>query len=415
MKAPTIRICTTVAWGCLALNATAAPVDFVRDVRPIFEKHCYECHGEKKQKSGLRLDVKAAALRGGDEHAPDIIAGKAKESPLMKMVLSEDKDERMPPKGEGLSATEIAMLTGWINEGAVWPDGVDVVKVKDKRDHWSFKPLNVISTLAEKPAEAGLKPKASFIDAFVIAKLKENGLAMSPPAGRVAWLRRVTFDLTGLSPTPEEADVFSKDSRADAFERVVERLLKSERYGERWAQHWLDVVRYADTHGFEVNTERPNAWPYRDYVIRAFNKDTPYDRFIREQIAGDALGEDAATGFLVTASVLLSGQIGKDAPSIRLARQDALDEIVSNIGQTFLGLSVGCARCHDHKFDPIPQRDYYAMQAFVSGVEYADREMRGGDVEARKKEAAQLVAQVRKIDDRLARFVRWRTRIRSAA
>jgi mono/diheme cytochrome c family protein len=402
MNAPKIRICTTLAWCCLALNATAAPVDFVREVRPIFEKHCYECHGEKKQKSGLRLDVKAAALKGGDEHAPDIIAGKAKESPLLKMVLSEDKDERMPPKGEGLSEAEIATLTGWINEGAAWPDGVDVVKLKDKRDHWSFKPLKVDSALAEKPAEAG--PKVS-IDAFVMAKLKENGLAMSPPAGRVGWLRRVTFDLTGLPPTPEEVDAFSKDSHADAFERVVERLLKSERYGERWAQHWLDVVRYADTHGFEVNTERPNAWPYRDYVIRAFNKDTPYDRFIREQIAGDALGEDAATGFLVTASVLLPGQIGKDAPSIRLARQDALDEIVSNIGQTFLGLSVGCARCHDHKFDPIPQRDYYAMQAFVSGVEYADREMRGGDAAARKREAAAFVGQVKRIDDRLARFV----------
>ncbi len=156
----------------------------------------------------------------------------------------------------------------------------------------------------------------------------------------------------------------------------------SPRYGERWAQHWLDVVRYADTHGFEVNTERPNAWPYRDYVIDAFNNDTPYDRFIREQIAGDALGEDAATGFLVTASVLLPGQIGKDEPSKRLARQDSLDEIVMNIGQTFLGLSVGCARCHDHKFDPISQRDYYAMQAFVAGVEYEDRELRTPEADA---------------------------------
>jgi hypothetical protein len=152
---------------------------------------------------------------------------------------------------------------------------------------------------------------------------------------------------------------------------VVDELLSSARYGERWGQHWLDVVRYADTHGFEVNTERPNAWPYRDYVIRAFNNDTPYNRFIQEQLTGDLLGEDAATGFLVTASVLLPGQIGKDAPSIRLARQDALDEIVNNISQTFLGLSVGCARCHDHKFDPITAKDYYAMQAFVAGVEYA--------------------------------------------
>src|SRR6185369_2233504 len=168
--------------------------------------------------------------------------------------------------------------------------------------------------------------------------------------------------------------------------------------------HWLDVVRYADTHGFEVNTERPNAWPYRDYVIDAFNADTPYDRFIREQIVGDALGQDAATGFLVTASVLLSGQIGKDEPSKRLARQDALDEIVTNIGQTFLGLSVGCARCHDHKFDPILQRDYYAMQAFVAGVEYEDRELHTPEAEALKKDAQAWQERVAKIDTQLGRL-----------
>ncbi len=188
---------------------------------------------------------------------------------------------------------------------------------------------------------------------------------------------------------------------------MVEALLASPRYGERWAQHWLDVVRYADTHGFEVNTERPNAWPYRDYVIRAFNADTPYDRFIREQIAGDALSPEAdpATGFLVTASVLLPGQIGKDAPSMRLARQDALDEIVVNLGQTFLGLSLGCARCHDHKFDPVSARDYYAMQAFVAGVEYADRPLKTRQAAARERELAPLRREVAALEERLAQFV----------
>src|SRR5690606_11480448 len=184
-------------------------------------------------------------------------------------------------------------------------------------------------------------------------------------------IRRLSLDLTGLPPTPEEVAAFVAECGDDrvneaALERLVDRLLASPHHGERWAQHWLDVVRYADTHGFEVNTERPNAWPYRDYVIQAFNNDTPYDRFIHEQIVGDAFGKDAATGFLVTASVLLPGQIGKDEASKRLARQDALDEIVMNIGQTFLGLSVGCARCHDHKFDPVSARDYYAMQALVA-------------------------------------------------
>jgi hypothetical protein len=182
--------------------------------------------------------------------------------------------------------------------------------------------------------------------------LERAGIEPSPEADRIAWLRRVHFDLTGLPPTPEEALAFQRDPRPDATERVVESLLQSPAYGEHWGQQWLDVVRYADTHGFEVNTERPHAWPYRDYVIGAFNADTPYPDFIREQLAGDQHGRDAATGFLVTASVLLPGQIGADDISKRLARQDALDEIVVNTAQSFLGLSIGCARCHDHKFDP---------------------------------------------------------------
>lgn len=356
----------------VALPAIAAPVDFVREVRPILERHCYECHGEKKQKAGLRLDVKAAALKGGDNHGPDIVPGKATESPLVHFLTSDDGDELMPPKGR-LSAAEIETVTRWINEGAKWPEGVDVAKLEDKTDHWAFRPLR-----------ADWKSPAS-IDAFIDAKLATHGLTRSPPAKPVAWLRRVTLDLTGLPPTPEEVDAFLRQPDHVA---TVDRLLASPRYGERWAQHWLDVVRYADTHGFEVNTERQHAWPYRDYVIRAFNADTPYDRFIQEQIVGDSMGVDEATGFLVTASVLLPGQIGKDAPSIRLARQDSLDEMVTNIGQTFLGLSVGCARCHDHKFDPISSKDYYSMQAFVAGVEYADRELQTPEALLRKKQAA---------------------------
>ncbi|MBL9151666.1 MAG: PSD1 domain-containing protein [Verrucomicrobiales bacterium] len=373
-------------------RATAA-VDFVREVRPIFEKHCYECHGEAKQKSGLRLDVKAAALRGGDNHGPDIVPGRAAESPLIRFLTTDDEDERMPPEGR-LSAEEIATLTRWVNEGAVWPDGVDLAQLEDRTDHWSFRPLS----RSPVPSEEG----GSAIDAYIDARLAQAGLRRSPEAEPADWLRRVTFDLTGLPPTPEEvADFLSERDPA----AVVDRLLASPRHGERWAQHWLDVVRYADTHGFEVNTERPNAWPYRDYVIRAFNEDTPYDRFIREQIVGDALGEDAATGFLVTASVLLPGQIGKDAPSMRLARQDSIDEIVMNIGQTFLGLSVGCARCHDHKFDPITSRDYYAMQAFVAGVEYADRPMNTPEAVAKRREIAPLKEKIAAIEQQLGRLV----------
>jgi mono/diheme cytochrome c family protein len=381
---------TLVLPGSLAPLVTAAPVDFVREVRPIFEKHCYDCHGEAKRKSGLRLDVKAAALKGGDNHGPDIIPGKAKDSPLIHFLTTEDEDELMPPKGGRLSEEEIATLTRWIDEGAHWPEGVDLVKVEDRRNHWSFKPLAV-------PAGA------HSIDSFIAAKLKEHGLTMAPEADRVTWIRRATFDLVGLPPTPTQVDAFLKDTSPEA--KVIDALLDSPRYGERWAQHWLDVVRYADTHGFEVNTERPNAWPYRDYVIDAFNADTPYDVFVREQIVGDALGKDAATGFLVTASVLLPGQIGKDEPSKRLARQDSLDEIVMNIGQTFLGLSVGCARCHDHKFDPISHQDYYAMQAFIAGVEYGDRDLRTPAAEKARKEAAQKKIQLAALDKRLADFI----------
>ncbi len=375
----------------LAAGAHAEPIDFVRDVRPIFEVHCYDCHSGDQRRSGLRLDVRSAAMKGGDRHGPDIVPGNAGESPLIHFVTTEDEDQIMPPDGERLSTEEIAILTAWIDQGAVWPDGVDAVTLDDPADHWSFKPL--------LPA-----PENASIDDFIAAKLAENGLHRSPPADHRSLLRRLYFGLTGLPPAPEELDAFESEAAVDrdaAIHNVVERLLASPHYGERWAQHWLDVVRYADTHGFEVNTERPRAFPYRDYVIEAFNTDTPYDRFVREQIAGDALGADAATGFLVTASVLLPDQIGQDGPSMRLARQDALDEIVANIGQTFLGLSVSCARCHDHKFDPVSAREYYGMQAFVAGVEYAERELTRPENPETQQQADALREEVASIHRRL--------------
>lgn len=379
---------------------------YVRSVRPILEKHCYQCHGQSKQNSGLRLDVREAAFRGGENFGPSIVPKEPENSPIIELVTAPSHDARMPPKGDGLSPEEIQTLVQWIHDGANWPDGVDLVQIVDKREHWSFQPL--------------LQGHSNTsIDELVAEKLGQHGLIRSPEAAAMDWLRRVTIDLSGLLPTPQEVDEFNKllseslgttgeegssdlHTRQSAYLTVVDRLLGSERYGERWGQHWLDVVRYADTHGFEVNTERPNAWPYRDYIIRAFNRDTPYDQFVREQIAGDAYGQDAATGFLVTASVLLPGQIGKDAPSIRLARQDSLDEMVNNISQSFLGLSVGCARCHDHKFDPISSRDYYSMQAFVAGVEYDDRELNDLESKARRQEAQQIRNQLNQIELQLA-------------
>ena len=388
-------------WLMPALSA--ATIDFVRDVRPILQRHCYACHGEETRRSGLRLDIKSEAFRGGELYGAGIVPGRPDESPIYRFVADDEADLMMPPEDGPLSAEELETLREWIAEGAVWPDGVDLATLEDPADHWSLRPV----AEAAPPPVSDESWVRSPIDRFVLHRLESEGLAPSPEADRVAWLRRVSFDLTGLPPTPAEVRAFIADHRPGAYRRVVDRLLGSPRYGERWAQHWLDVVRYADTHGFEVNTERPHAWPYRDYVIGAFNRGLPYDRFIREQLVGDTLGVDAATGFLVTASVLLPGQIGKDEPSIRLARQDSLDEIVANIGQSFLGLSISCARCHNHKFDPISQRDYYEMQAFVAGVEYADREFDPGEGEAsdRGRQAETLRQEIAEIDRRLAATV----------
>ena len=251
-----MRVLITISL-LVAANTLAAPVDFVRDVRPILQKHCYECHGAEKQKSGLRLDAKAAAFKGGEQHAPDIIPGKASESPLVRFLTSTDEDERMPPKGPRLSSAEIATLAEWINQGAIWPDGADLVKLGDKRDHWSFKPV----TNPRLPITKNKSWARQAIDRFILARLEQEGLKPAPEADRVTWLRRVYFDLIGLPPSPAQVAAFAKDKRGDAYERVVDELLKSPRYGEHWAQHWLDVVRYADTHGFEVNTDRVHDSP----------------------------------------------------------------------------------------------------------------------------------------------------------
>jgi hypothetical protein len=384
----------------MAPQAEAALVDFATQVQPILQRHCYACHGPVKQKSGLRLDIRSEAFKGGDNYGPAIIAREPSRSPLIELVTTADGDTRMPPELPPLPASDVAILSAWVAEGAVWPDGVDSSVLEDRRDHWAFKPLK----RPPLPTVRDIHWPRQELDRFILEKLETAGLQPAPEADRITWLRRVSFDLIGLPPTAEQVIAFANDDRSDAYARVVDELLQSPRYGERWAQHWLDVVRYADTHGYEVNTERPNAWPYRDYVIAAFNRDTPYDQFIREQIAGDQIGQDAATGFLITSSVLLPGQIGKDEPSIRLARQDSLDEIVVNIGQTFLGLSIGCARCHDHKFDPITAGEYYAMQAFIAGVEYGDRELHTLEAELLRQKESRLKARIVDIQHGLARF-----------
>lgn len=346
----------------------ARAVDFVRDVRPIFEKHCYECHGATKQKNDYRLDIKSVALTGGEGHAPNIVAGKSSDSPLFRFVSGADKDLQMPPKTR-LSSAEIETLQHWIDEGAVWPDGVDVAKVEDRTDWWAFKPL----------ARRGSRAEGGDIDAFIREKLVEQGLKPAPQADARTMIRRLSFDLTGLPPSPEEVAAFVNDKAADAYEKLVDRLLASPRHGERWARHWLDVVHYGETHGYDKDKARMNAWPYRDYIIRALNNDKPYARFIEEQIAGDALYPGTtdgitALGFIAAGPWDLIGHM--EVPETKLdgkiARHLDRDDMVQNAIGTLCSLTVQCAQCHYHKFDPISQEDYYSLQAVFAAVDRTD-------------------------------------------
>ncbi|OYW17957.1 MAG: hypothetical protein B7Z55_11540 [Planctomycetales bacterium 12-60-4] len=286
-----------LAWSTNADAADSRSIDFVADIRPIFEKHCYRCHGADKQKSGYRVDVKSIAFQGGDAYAPNILPGKSAESPLYQFVNDPQADLQMPPDGPRLSAADVDILQRWIDQGADWPASADTVVLQDKTQHWSFQPVQ----RPEPPAITNAAWPRNEIDRFILAKLEQEGLRPADAVEPRTWLRRVFLTLTGLPPSPEQVTAFLSETSDASRASIVAELLQSPRYGERWGQHWLDVVRYADTHGFEVNTPRDNAWPYRDYVIQAFNNDRPYDRFLTEQLTGDTLQTDAATGFLVAA------------------------------------------------------------------------------------------------------------------
>lgn len=351
---------TTIRLGsfallCLVPQFAAAqatdPVDFGRQIQPILAKRCYPCHGPDKGEGGLRLnqrDLAFAKLESGDQA---VVAKDVEHSELMRRVTSKDAGEQMPPEGARLTETQIDLLRRWIEQGAEW------------KEHWAF--------VAPKPQQAPAVKNAAWIanpiDAFILHKLEQQGLNPAPPATKTALLRRVTYDLTGLPPTPAEVSEFLADASPDAYEKLIDRLLKSERYGEQWARHWLDVVRYADTNSFERDGPKPNAWRYRDYVIRAFNSDKPYDRFIREQLAGDELPDGGTDGLIATGFYRLG--LWDDEPADRLLAQfDGYDDIITTVSNGLLGVTVNCARCHDHKIDPIPQTDYYSMLAFFQGV-----------------------------------------------
>jgi mono/diheme cytochrome c family protein len=355
------------------LAPTAAAVDFVRDIAPIFHARCLKCHGPDKQSSGYRLDHKQIALTRGDEHAPNIVPGHSADSPLVRFVAGLDAEIVMPPKGERLTAAEVALLRRWIDGGADWPDAASV-ELADPLDWWSLRPL------ARPPLPAGALRPEQAIDAFLDQQLAARGLAMSPAADARTLCRRIFVDLTGLPPTPEQIDAYVADPSIDKFERLVDRLLASPHYGERWARNWLDVVHYGDTHGYDKDQPRPHAWPYRDYVIRALNGDKPYARFVQEQVAGDVLFPGTrdgieALGFLAAGPWDLIGhaEVTEDKIDGKFARHFDRDDMVGNTIGTFASLTVQCAQCHDHKFDPVTQADYYSLQAVFAAVDRADK------------------------------------------
>ncbi len=349
--------------------AVARPVDFTREIAPILNASCISCHGAERQKGGYRLDSPTAAVRGGEAHSPAIVPGDSAASPLIRLVAGLGPDTRMPAKGDPLTPEQIGLLRGWIDQGAKWPANAPA-EADPIRSHWAFRPV-------ERPAvplpATGAPPGGNPIDAFIRDRLAADRLAPSPEADRTTLIRRLHLVMLGLPPTPEDVSAFVADPRPDAYARLVDRVLEDPRYGERWGRHWLDVIRFAESNGFETNRERPNAWRFRDYVIAAFNSDKPYDRFVREQLAGDTLGEDVATGFLVGGPV----DIVK-SPDVALTAQqraDELDDMVGTTGTAFLGLTTGCARCHSHKFDPISHREYHALTALFAGVRHGDREL----------------------------------------
>jgi mono/diheme cytochrome c family protein len=348
-------------------------VDFTREIWPILTQHCLACHGSENQESGFRLDSRELALTSGDGHAPNLVPGESAASNLLRFARGEVEDLEMPPEGEPLSAEQLELLGRWIDEGAKWGD-VPTTDPTEALQWWSLQPLLAPPVPAQAPGGR------NEVDAFIRSQLAAHGLSPSPEADRRTLIRRVSFDLIGLPPTAEEIEAFIADTRDNAYEQLVTRLLASPRYGERWARHWMDAAHFAETHGHDQDRIREHAWPYRDYLITAFNEDKPYARFVQEQVAGDVLFPDdpqatVALGFLAAGPW--------DESSLRDIREDTLDrqigryldrdDMLTNVMSNFASATVQCARCHNHKFDPIPQADYYALQAVFSGVERANR------------------------------------------
>tara|TARA_Y100001934_G_scaffold278595_1_gene380165 strand:- start:11861 stop:14506 length:2646 start_codon:yes stop_codon:yes gene_type:complete len=397
------RLIATLLLLALAFQAgmTAEKVDaevaFARKVLPLFKVKCLACHGEdskKKLKGDFDMRSRAGLLKGGKSKEPSIVPGKPLQSPLYLAVTRKHKDdwEAMPPKeNDKLSAEQLVYIKNWIAGGAPWPNTKQLAKLLKQRDPWAVEGGVLVKTSgglsedwthrkydpnnlwAYRPIRRPIFPlkTANPIDSFINAQLPK-GLELAPLADRLTLIRRATFDLTGLPPAPEDIDHFLADAKPDAYKRLIERLLASPHYGEQWGRHWLDVVRYADSGGFANDFERPNAWRYRDYVIRAFNSDKPYDQFVREQIAGDELDSDSVE-HLIAVGFLRMGPWEQTGMSVEaVTRQFFLDDVTDSVGQVFLGHALQCARCHDHKFDPLPTRDYYSIQAVFANTQFAE-------------------------------------------
>ncbi len=361
------------------IAGAAAPTDadkiafFEKTIRPLLINRCYECHSVEsgKNKGGLRIDSRDAILKGGD-NGPALIAGNPEKSRIIESVRYHNQDLQMPPKG-AMPAAEVKALEEWVKMGAPDPreavadakqHAPRVIDIAAGSKHWAFRPIanpKVPAVKAENP-----------IDAFIIEKLTEKGLSLAAPADKRTLIRRATFDLTGLPPTPDEVEAFLADKSPDAFAKVVDRLLRSPHYGEKWGRHWLDVARYSDSNGLDENIALGTAWRYRDYVVKSINADKPFDQFLTEQLAGDLLeSKDIPTRHervTATAFLNLGAKVLAEPDKDKLA-MDVIDEQIDVMGRAFMGLTLGCVRCHDHKFDPIPQTDYYALAAIFKSTQ----------------------------------------------
>ncbi len=370
-----------LASGDPAPPGTSPAVDYLKDVRPILARNCYQCHGAKAHKGGLRLDTVQAITQGGDS-GPAVVAGRSAESLLIRAVTGADGVTKMPLKRPELSAEQVNAIKAWIDAGAPAPARDLPDDGKQGQTHWAFvPPVRPAVPLLSTPASAIRSP----IDAFVVAKLEAEGVRPSQEAERATLIRRASLDLTGLPPSPEEVEAFVRDSSPDAYERLVDRLLASPAYGERWGRHWLDLARYADSNGYSIDAPR-EIWLYRDYVINALNRDLPFDQFVIEQIAGDllpnaTLEQKVATGFHRNTQINQEG--GIDPEQFRV---EAVADRVTTTGVVFLGLTVGCCRCHDHKYDPVTQREFYQLFAFYNNADEPTLEVATPEQSAKRQE-----------------------------